>query len=143
MTSNPPSPVPVEINVVAALRDRMRDGYILNYPVTIGECASATLPARMLTCQGLRSSIAQAAFLLHRLHTGTSSLALPGTWWMSVKAVQLHRGPERPDHRRALPCAYRSHDRRAAEAMVVTSSRLHAVRYKQAIDAYIHRKGLP
>jgi type I restriction enzyme R subunit len=29
----------------------------------------------------------------------------------------------------------------AAKAMVVTSSRLHAVRYKQAIDAYIHRKG--
>ena len=28
-----------------------------------------------------------------------------------------------------------------AKAMVVTSSRLHAVRYKQAIDAYIHRKG--
>ncbi|MDE3203489.1 MAG: type I restriction endonuclease subunit R [Acidobacteriota bacterium] len=29
----------------------------------------------------------------------------------------------------------------AAKSMVVTSSRLHAVRYKQAIDAYIHRKG--
>jgi type I restriction enzyme R subunit len=29
----------------------------------------------------------------------------------------------------------------AAKAMVVTSSRLHAVRYKQALDAYIHRKG--
>lgn len=28
-----------------------------------------------------------------------------------------------------------------AKAMVVTSSRLHAVRYKQAIDAYIHKKG--
>jgi type I restriction enzyme R subunit len=28
-----------------------------------------------------------------------------------------------------------------AKAMVVTSSRLHAVRYKQAIDAYIHSKG--
>jgi type I restriction enzyme R subunit len=28
----------------------------------------------------------------------------------------------------------------AAKAMVVTSSRLHAVRYKQALDAYIHRK---
>lgn len=30
-----------------------------------------------------------------------------------------------------------------AKAMVVTSSRLHAVRYKQAIDAYVHRKGYP
>lgn len=29
----------------------------------------------------------------------------------------------------------------AAKAMVVTSSRLHAVRYKQALDAYIKRKG--
>lgn len=29
----------------------------------------------------------------------------------------------------------------AAKAMVVTSSRLHAVRYKQAIDAYIKKKG--
>jgi len=29
----------------------------------------------------------------------------------------------------------------AAKAMVVTSSRLHAVRYKQAIDAYISKKG--
>jgi type I restriction enzyme R subunit len=29
----------------------------------------------------------------------------------------------------------------AAKAMVVTSSRLHAVRYKQALDSYIHRKG--
>ena len=29
----------------------------------------------------------------------------------------------------------------AAKAMVVTSSRLHAVRYKQSLDAYIHRKG--
>lgn len=28
----------------------------------------------------------------------------------------------------------------AAKAMVVTSSRLHAVRYKQAIDSYIHKK---
>ena len=28
-----------------------------------------------------------------------------------------------------------------AKAMVVTSSRLHAVRYKQALDSYIHRKG--
>ncbi len=30
-----------------------------------------------------------------------------------------------------------------AKAMVVTSSRLHAVRYKQAIDAYIAKKGYP
>ncbi len=29
----------------------------------------------------------------------------------------------------------------AAKAMVVTSSRLHAVRYKQTIDSHIHRKG--
>jgi type I restriction enzyme R subunit len=29
----------------------------------------------------------------------------------------------------------------AAKAMVVTSSRLHAVRYKQALDSYIHSKG--
>lgn len=29
----------------------------------------------------------------------------------------------------------------AAKAMVVTSSRLHAVRYKQALDVYLHRKG--
>jgi type I restriction enzyme R subunit len=29
----------------------------------------------------------------------------------------------------------------AAKAMVVTSSRLHAVRYKQSIDSYIHQKG--
>src|SRR5262249_53591054 len=28
-----------------------------------------------------------------------------------------------------------------AKAMVVTSSRLHAVRYKQALDVYIHKKG--
>ena len=31
----------------------------------------------------------------------------------------------------------------AGKAMVVTSSRLHAVRYKQAIDAYIARRGTP
>jgi len=39
---------------------------------------------------------------------------------------------------------FRSHTKQkidgAAKAMVVTSSRLHAVRYKQAIDSYLHRK---
>ena len=37
--------------------------------------------------------------------------------------------------------AHGHQDRRAAKAMVVTSSRLHAVRYKQAIDSYIAEKG--
>ena len=51
--------------------------------------------------------------------------------------------PEGRDHRRALP---RSTPRQKiggqAKAMVVTSSRLHAVRYKQAIDTYIAEQGL-
>ena len=41
---------------------------------------------------------------------------------------------------------FRQHTRKeiggAGKAMVVTSSRLHAVRYKQAIDKYIEREGL-
>ena len=51
-------------------------------------------------------------------------------------------GAEGRDHRRALPRSTRA--RRcsgAAKAMVVTSSRLHAVRYKQAIDKYIAEQG--
>ena len=45
------------------------------------------------------------------------------------------------DHRRALPAAHRKKIGGHAKAMVVTRSRLHAVRYKQAIDAYIAEKG--
>ena len=51
-------------------------------------------------------------------------------------------GAEGRDHRRALPRS--TPPRRCgglAKAMVVTSSRLHAVRYKQAIDKYIKAKG--
>ena len=51
-------------------------------------------------------------------------------------------GAEGGDHRRALPRSTRA--RRCgglAKAMVVTSSRLHAVRYKQNIDKYIADKG--
>ena len=55
-------------------------------------------------------------------------------------AAPTQPGPEGRDHRRALP---RSTPPRKiggrAKAMVVTSSRLHAVRYKQAIDA-LHRR---
>src|SRR5660397_14865 len=44
-------------------------------------------------------------------------------------------------HDRALSPFHAAQDRRQAKAMVVTSSRLHAVRYKQAFDKYITEKG--
>ena len=51
--------------------------------------------------------------------------------------------PEGRDHRRALPRSTRAKEMGGlAKAMVVTSSRLHAVRYKQNIDKYITGQGL-
>ena len=69
------------------------------------------------------------------------------------KATRGHRPVRRPapaqprpegrDHRRALPRAHaRTRSAGRAKAMVVTSSRLHAVRYKQAIDTLHRREGL-
>ena len=55
-------------------------------------------------------------------------------------AAPAQPGAEGRDHRRALPRSTpRSKIGGQAKAMVVTSSRLHAVRYKQAIDA-LHRR---
>ena len=50
-------------------------------------------------------------------------------------------GAEGRDHRRALPQHTSKEIGGLAKAMVVTSSRLHAVRYKQTIDKYIKAKG--
>ena len=47
--------------------------------------------------------------------------------------------PRRPRSSSSTSATHRSEDRRPAKAMVVTSSRLHAVRYKEAIDD-LHRQ---
>ena len=57
-------------------------------------------------------------------------------------AARAQPGPEGRDHRRALPRPRRQAIGGKAKAMVVTASRLHAVRYKQALDRYCAEHGI-